>query len=96
MSYFQLIEVSTDRFDDLMRLHEDWVAASEGTRTAAQIWIFGDRDRADTFMIMVEFPSAEAAASNNDLAATSTIAAGMAALATSPPTFRNLDLIRHD
>ena len=96
MSYFQLIEVHTDDFDGLERIHEKWVAATEGQRTTVQEWICRDRDRPDTYMLIVEFPSAEAAAVNNDLPATAEIAGAMAALATEPPTFRNLDLIRHE
>jgi hypothetical protein len=46
--------------------------------------------------VIVEFPSYEEAMKNNDLPATATIAAGMAALADQPPTFRNLNLIRTD
>ena len=46
--------------------------------------------------MIVEFPSVEAAAVNNDLPATGRIAQGLAALATHPPSFRNLDLLRHD
>jgi quinol monooxygenase YgiN len=95
-SYLQLIEVASERVDDFLRLHDEWLAATEGQRTATQVWICRDRDRPATFFVMVEFPSPEAAAVNNDLPATATIAAGMAALADSPPVFRNLDLLRHD
>ena len=46
--------------------------------------------------MIVEFPSVEAAAVNNDLPATARIAEGLAALATRPIVFRNLNLLRHD
>jgi hypothetical protein len=36
------------------------------------------------------------AAVSNDLPATAEIVGSSAALATEPPTFRNLDLVRHD
>ena len=92
--YFQMIEMSTGEFDEFERLHEKWLAATEGRRTVMQEWILRDRERPDTYLVMVEFPSAEAAAVNNDLPATGEIAEGMAALAAEPPTFRNLDLVR--
>jgi quinol monooxygenase YgiN len=94
--FIQLIEVSTDRFADLEALHEQWREETEGERTVLQEWICRDRDRPDTYVIMVEFPSHEAAQVNNDLPATGRIAEGMAELATGAPTFRNLDLVRHD
>jgi hypothetical protein len=95
-SYFQLIEIHTDDYDELERQHEAWQAATEGERTVVREWILRDRDRADTYLVLVEFPSEEAAAVNNDLPATGEIAAAMAALASVPPTFRNLDLVRQD
>jgi len=96
VGYFQLIEIRTDDFDAFERLHEQWLADTEGERAVVQEWILRDRDRPDTYLVMVEFPSVEAAARNNDLPATSRIAAGMAELAAAPPTFRNLDLVRKD
>lgn len=96
MGYFQLIEVRTDDFAAFEQLHEQWLAETEGERTVVQEWIFRDRDRPDTYLVMVEFPSVEAAATNNDLPATARIAEGMATLAAEPPGFRNLDLVRQD
>ena len=96
MAYFQQIEIRTNDYEALERAHETWLAATEGQRTSVQEWICRDRDRPDTYLVIVEFPSVEAAAVNNDLPATAEIAAALAALATEPPTFRNLDLLRHD
>jgi quinol monooxygenase YgiN len=96
MGFIQLVEITTRRYDDLEALHEQWLAATEGTRTVVSERICRDRDRDDTYVIIVEFPSHAAAMANNDLPATATIAAGMAELADGPPTFRNLDLIRAD
>ncbi len=96
MSYFQLIEVETSRYEDMERLHEAWLAETEGVRTSVQEWVCEDRDRPGTYLVIVEFPSVDAAAVNNDLAATAKIARGLAELASSPPTFRNLDMLRHD
>lgn len=94
--YMQLIEVQTDRFDELERLHDQWLADTVGERTTNQEWVCRDRDRNDTYLILVEFPSDDAAKINNDLPATARIAEGMGELAIGEPTFRNLDLIRHD
>ena len=96
MSFIQLIEVHTDDLEELQRLHDRWRAATEGQRTVTQEWICRDRDRPDTYVVIVEFPSTDAAAVNNDLPATAEIASAMAALSTEPLTFRNLDLVRHE
>ena len=61
MSYFQLIEVKTSRYEDMERLHEEWLAETQGERTSVQEWVCKDRDNPDTYLIIVEFPSAEAA-----------------------------------
>ena len=94
--YMQLIEVGTDRFDELERLHEQWLADTLGERTTLQEWVCRDRDQADRYVVIVEFPSVEAAEVNNDLPATARIAEAMGKVATGGPSFRNLDVIRHD
>ena len=96
MSYFQIIEIRTDDYDTLERHHEEWLASTEGERTVVREWICRDKDRPDTYFVIVEFPSEEAAAVNNDLPATARIGAAMTELALEPPIFRNLDLIRSD
>ena len=96
MAYLQIIEIQTADFAALERAHEEWLAATEGQRTVSREWMCRDLDRPDTYLVIVEFPSAEAAAVNNELPATARIAAAMAELASAPPTFRNLDLVRED
>ena len=96
MKFIQVMEFTTSKYDELEALHEQWLADTEGQRTVSAEWICRDRDRPDTYVLIVEFPSHEAAMQNNDLPATAEIAAGMAELADSPPTFRNLDLLRAD
>lgn len=94
MGFVQIIRVKTSRFDDLERAHERWRAATEGTRTATRELITKDRNAADVYWIVVEFPDHAAAMRNNDLAATNEIAAAIAALAEEPPQFIDLDVVR--
>ena len=96
MSYLQLIEIESPSYDELMKLHEQWLKDTEGARTVVGEWICEDRDRPGTYLMIVEFPSVEAAAVNNDLPATARIAEGLAAFATRPIVFRNLNLLRQD
>ena len=51
-----------------------------------------DRDRPDTYILIVEFPSYEAAMANSALSETADFAERLAELCDSPPTFRNLDV----
>ena len=96
MGFIQILEIKTSNYGEFEALHEQWLADTAGTRTVVSERICRDRDQPDTYVVIVEFPSYEEAMKNNDLPATATIAAGMAALADRPPTFRNLDLIRTD
>ena len=52
-----------------------------------------DRDRPNTYVWMIEFPSYEDAMRNNDLAETQQIAEQMMKLTDGPAVFRNLDVI---
>jgi hypothetical protein len=96
MGFIQLIELDTTDFDEIERHHEKWLAATEGERTVIGEWVTKDRDRPDHYVLIVEFPSWEAAMRNNELPATDEIARSMAKSSSGPPTFRNLDVIRKD
>lgn len=93
MGFVQIIEVTTSNYDQLEALHEQWLADTEGTRTVVSETMCRDRDKPDTYVLIVEFPSVEAAEANNELAATKKIAETIAALSDKPPVFRNLDLL---
>jgi hypothetical protein len=95
MTFVQIIEMNTTHFDEVEKLHERWLTATEGQRTVQSERICRDRDNPDRYVIIVEFPSFEDAMKNNDLPATGEIAAGMAKLA-SDVSFRNLDVVRTD
>lgn len=96
MGFIQIMEIKTSKFDELESLHEQWLADTTGSRTVVSERVCRDRDQPDTYVMIVEFASYDEAMKNNDLPATAKIAAGIAALADQPPTFRNLDLIRTD
>ena len=53
-----------------------------------------DRDRPNTYVQIVEFPSYEEAMRNSELPETGEIAGRLAELCDGPPTFRNLDVTR--
>ena len=93
MRYVQIMEFTTTRIDEIMALDEKWRESTAGRRTATAMSITKDRDRSNTYLWMIEFPSAEDAARNNDLPETAEIAEQMGKLCEGGPIFRNLDLL---
>jgi hypothetical protein len=96
MSFIQIIEFSTSRIDEANTLFDQWLTATEGKRTTRHIILTSDRDRPNTYVEIVEFPSYEEAMSNSRLPETQVISSQLMALCDSPPIFRNLEVIRQE
>ena len=96
MAFIQVIEVSTTRPDEVLALVEEWGAQTEGRRTAQRGTFTADRDRPNTYVQIVEFPSYEDAMANSALPETAAFAERLATLSDGPLIFRNLDVRRVD
>jgi hypothetical protein len=96
MTFNQLIETTTTRRDEMGALVERWRSRTEGRRTARRSTATRDRDRPDTYILIVEFPCYEAAMANSALSETADFAEQLSELCDGPPTFRNLDVERVD
>ena len=96
MRFIQIIEFTTSRIDELNAALDDWLAQTQGKRAATRGTQARDRDRANTYVQIVEFPSHEEAKANSDLPETGEFAARLAKLCDEPPTFRNLNVTRED
>ena len=96
MAFVQIIEFSTSRIDEVEALMEQWLKQTEGSRSAQRGTFTSDRDRPNTYVQIVEFPSYEQAMANSQLPATSEFAEQVTKLCDSAPTFRNLDVRRTD
>jgi quinol monooxygenase YgiN len=96
MAFIQLIETTTARRGEMDALVERWRSSTEGRRTARRGTVTRDRDRPGTYILIVEFPSYEAAMANSALSETAEFAERLAELCDSPPAFRNLDVERVD
>lgn len=94
MQFIQIIEFTTKRFDEVDALMNEWVSKTEGKRRARRAAVTADRDRADTYVEIVEFPSFEDAMANSDLPETTEFAEKLAQLCDGPAVFRNLDVGR--
>jgi hypothetical protein len=92
--FIQIIELVTHRPDEVEALTDEWIAATEGRRSAQRGTMTADRDRPNTYVQIVEFPSYEAAMTNSGLPETAGFAERLVKLCDEPPSFRNLDVIR--
>jgi hypothetical protein len=94
MAFIQIIELSTKSPDEVEALVAEWQTKTAGRRTAQRGTFTKDRDRPDTYVQVVEFPSYEDAMANSSLPETSTFAEALASLCEGPIEFRNLDVLR--
>jgi hypothetical protein len=96
MTFVQIIEMTTTKASEVEELMNGWMAATEGRRSASRSLLTKDRERPDTYVQVVEFPSYEEAMANSALPETTALAENLSDLCVSGPTFRNLDLVRVD
>jgi steroid delta-isomerase-like uncharacterized protein len=96
MTFVQLIECRTSRFDEMNRLLDTWVERTRGRRTATHAVVGKDRADGAHIVELVEFPSYEEAMRNSSLPETDEILRGMASLCDETPTFTDLDVVRDE
>jgi quinol monooxygenase YgiN len=96
MSFIQIIEYKTTRIDEFNAALDAWLEKTRGKRAATRGVQTRDRDSADTYLQIVEFPSYEAAMANSNLPETGEFAAQLEALCDGPARFRNLDVMREE
>ena len=96
MKFVQTIEFTTSRMDEMDKLEAEWRTATEGRRTVLRDMKTRDRDKPNTYVLIVEFDSYEDAMKNNDMPETEKIAEGMAKLADGPTIFRNLEVLEEN
>jgi hypothetical protein len=92
MSFIQIMEFKTTRPEEIEALASEWEALTAGRRTAQRGTLTKDRDRPDTYVQIVEFPSYEDAMANSDLPETASFAERVNKLCDGPMVFRNLDV----
>jgi quinol monooxygenase YgiN len=96
MAFIQIIEMTTNRLDEVEALMDEWVKRTEGKRKTSHSVLAADRDRPGTYVQIVEFPSYEVAMENSNLPETAEFAEQAAKLCQGPVAFRNLDVRRTD
>ena len=93
MSFIQIIETRTKKFDELQALGEELFAATEGKRTVKNSYLTRDRNDPERYFVIVLFDSYESAMENSNLPETTAFAEKQMALLEGPPTFYDLDVI---
>ncbi|MFF5446014.1 ester cyclase [Streptomyces sp. NPDC012888] len=96
MTFVQIIDYKTRRYDDLSDLLDRYVAQSQGRRTVTHSLIGKDRDDEEHFVDVVEFPSYEEAMRNSQLPETDRMFQEMVSLCDGMPKFTNLDVVRDE
>ncbi|WP_432134963.1 MULTISPECIES: ester cyclase [unclassified Streptomyces] len=96
MTFVQLIDCRTSRFEEMNQLMDRWVEQTRGRRTATHDIIGKDRSDASHLIEIVEFPSYEEAMRNSRLPETDRIFQEMVALCDEAPTFTDLDVVRDE
>ena len=92
MAFIQITELTTTRPDEVEALVGEWRAQTAGRRTAQRGTFTQDRDRPNTYVQIVEFPSYQDAMANSGLPETASFAEQLARLCDGPIGFRNLDV----
>ncbi len=96
MKFVQIIEFKTSRIEEFDAALTEWMAKSESWRAPTRSVRTQDRDRPNTYMQIVEFPSYEKAMENSNRPETAEFASTLAKLCDEPPSFRNLDVVREE
>ena len=96
MPFVQIIQFQTTKPDDVEALVGEWRAKTEGKRTAQRGTFTRHRDRPDTYVQIVEFPSYEAAVANSELPETAQLAEKLRGLCDGDIVFHNLDVVTVD
>jgi len=92
MAFVQIIEFITTRTDDVEALARECESQTAGRGTAQRGTFTKDRDRPNTYVQIVEFPSYEDAMAHSDLPETVAFAERLTRLCDEPMVFGNLDV----
>ena len=91
--FIQFVEFATDHIDRVREIAKEWEEATTDTRTALSTTIVQDRNDPEWYVVIVTFPSYEAAMENSKLPVTQYFAKKLDNLCKSAPKFCDLDVI---
>lgn len=96
MTFVQVIDYETTRFDEMNSLLDRYADQTSGRRTVTHTMIGKDRETKNHYVDLVEFPSYEEAMKNSQLPETDRMFQEMVSLCEGMPKFMNLDVIRDE
>ncbi|MFE2169729.1 ester cyclase [Streptomyces sp. NPDC059447] len=96
MTFVQVIDYETKRFDEMNALIDRYAEQTAGKRTVTHTLIGRDRDSQTHYVDFVQFPSYEEAMKNSHLPETDRMFQEMVALCDGMPKFMNLDVVRDE
>ena len=93
MSFVQIIELRTDRAEEVMALDREWEQATEGRRTLRRSIVTRDRTDPRRHLVLAFFDSYESAMQNSELPETQAFAERYRQLVDTDIVFHDLDVI---
>lgn len=93
MKFVQIIDYRTSRFDEMMKVGEEWESSEVGRDRTGHRMLCADRDNPGHYLNVVEFNSYDEAMANSNDPQTQEFASRMMALTDGPPKFINLDVV---
>jgi hypothetical protein len=93
MSFVQIVEMRSTRFEELQALAEEYFAATDGRRTLQRSYVTRDRNDPDRYLVVAFFDSYESAMENSSLPETAAFAEKQMMLLDGPPIFHDLDVV---
>ena len=93
MKFVQLIEMRTNRVEEIRQLEDEWEQATEGQRTLRKAIVGRDRNDPDRHIVIAFFDDYESAMENSNLPETRAFGEKQFALLDAPPTFTDLDVV---
>ena len=93
MSFVQIIELRTDKSDEILKLEQEWRNATEGKRTLRRSIVARDRNAPDRYLVLAFFDDYDSAMVNSSLPETSDFGAKQASLCDAPLAFTDLEVI---
>ena len=93
MEFVQIIECRTSKFDEILKLEQEWRNATEGKRTLRRSLVTRDRNDPNRYLILAFFDSYDSAMTNSNLPETAEFGQKQAALLDAPMVFTDLDVV---
>lgn len=92
MSFTQLIEFQTDRWDEVVQLMDTWDDGSTLPTGPTRVQYGKDRDKPNTYWVAADFTDYKTAMENSNNPETQSRAEQMMKLCTGQPRFVNIDI----